>query len=174
MNAFLNPRNGASLTNIIDVTAHSINLFQENEQPNNINDMFIPKTDISIAEPIQVQMDELGNKYVQVYQFIGATNDEKAGGLGSLLNYMNENRFSKDDPAINGHRYHITKQQYNEETHNTYNIDNTKTYNIKNNIYTYEHYYNKTHIVNINVTNNISKQTLYIIMHMYSILILLF
>ena len=32
MNAFLNPRNGASLTNTIDVTAHSISLFQENEQ----------------------------------------------------------------------------------------------------------------------------------------------
>ena len=29
MNAFLNPRSGASLTNIIDVTAHSISLFQE-------------------------------------------------------------------------------------------------------------------------------------------------
>ena len=36
MNAFLNPRNGASLTNIIDVTAHSVSLFQENEQLNNI------------------------------------------------------------------------------------------------------------------------------------------
>ena len=29
MNAFLNPRNGASLTNIIDVAAHSISLFPE-------------------------------------------------------------------------------------------------------------------------------------------------
>ena len=37
MNAFLNPRNGASLTNIIGVTAHSISLFQENEQPKNTN-----------------------------------------------------------------------------------------------------------------------------------------
>ena len=36
MNALLNPRNGASLTNIIDVTAHSVSLFQENEQLNNI------------------------------------------------------------------------------------------------------------------------------------------
>ena len=27
----LNPRNGASLTNIIDVTAHRISLFQEND-----------------------------------------------------------------------------------------------------------------------------------------------
>ena len=39
--------------------------------------------------------------------------------------------FSKDDPAINEHRYHITKKQYNEETHNIYNTDKTKTYNIR-------------------------------------------
>ena len=30
---FLNPRNGASLTNIIDITAHSISLVHGNEQP---------------------------------------------------------------------------------------------------------------------------------------------
>ena len=53
MNAFLNPRNGASLTNIIDVTAHSTSLFQENEQPKDINEIFIPQTSISIAEPIK-------------------------------------------------------------------------------------------------------------------------
>ena len=55
MNAFLNPHNGTSLTRIIDLTAHSISFFQENEPPKNINDMFIPKTDILIAEPIDVQ-----------------------------------------------------------------------------------------------------------------------
>ena len=44
---------------------------------------------------------------------------------------MNENVFSKDDPAIHEHHYHITKKQYNEETHNTYNIDETNIYNIK-------------------------------------------
>ena len=36
MNAFLNPRKGASLANIIDVTAHSISLFQANAQPKDI------------------------------------------------------------------------------------------------------------------------------------------
>ena len=126
MNALLNPRNGTSLTNIIDVTAHSISLFQENEQPKNINDMFIPKTDISIAEPIEVQIDELGNNMIQMYQLIGIINDEKAGGLESLLNYVNENLFGKDDPAINEH-HNIIEKQYNEETHNIYNIDKTKT-----------------------------------------------
>ena len=66
MNAFLNPRNGASLTNIIDATAHSISLFQENEQPKNINGMVIPKTGISIAEPIEVQIDELGHNTIKM------------------------------------------------------------------------------------------------------------
>ena len=52
--------------------------------------MFIHKTGISIAEPIEVQIDELGNHTTQMYQFIGITNDEKAGGLEPLLNYVNE------------------------------------------------------------------------------------
>ena len=44
MNAFLNPHNnGPSLTGIIDATAHSISLFQENEPPKNVNDILIPK-----------------------------------------------------------------------------------------------------------------------------------
>ena len=38
-------------------------------------------------------------------QFIGPINDEKVGGLESLLNYMNENFFTKDDPAVNEHHY---------------------------------------------------------------------
>ena len=50
MNSFLNPHNnGPPLTGVIDVTAHSISLFQENEPPKNIIDMFIPKRYISIA-----------------------------------------------------------------------------------------------------------------------------
>ena len=44
MNSFLNQNNGLSLTGIIDVTAHSISLFQENV-PKNVNDIFIPKND---------------------------------------------------------------------------------------------------------------------------------
>ena len=57
-----------------------------------------------------------------MYQLIGIINDEKVG-LESLLYYMNENFFSKDGPAINEHRNHITKKQYNEETRNIYNVD---------------------------------------------------
>ena len=146
MNSFLNPRNTISLTGIIVVTAHSISLFQENppgQQPKNINDIFIPKSDISVAEPYDVVIDELGNNVITMYQFIGDINDTKVGGLESLLNYMNENFFSKDDPAINEHHYHITKKQYNEETNNIYNIDKSKTFNIKNNRYTEEQFYNK-------------------------------
>ena len=44
MSSFLNPHNnGPSLRGVIDVTAHSISLFQENESPKNIIDIFIPK-----------------------------------------------------------------------------------------------------------------------------------
>ena len=110
MNSFVNPHNSTSLTGIINVTAHSISLFQENEPPKNIEGIFIPKSDISIALPYDVIFGELGNNVISMYQFIGDINDTKAGGLESLLNYMNENFFSKDDPAINEHHYHITKK----------------------------------------------------------------
>ena len=73
-----------------------------------------------------------------MYQFIGDINDTKAGGSESLLNYMNENFSTKDE-----HHYHITNQQYNEETNNIYNIDKSKTFNIKNNIFLNEQYFHK-------------------------------
>ena len=133
MNSLVNPHNSTFLTGIIDVTAHSISLFQENESPKSINGTFTPKNDISTAEPYDVIIDELGNNVTTMYQFIGDINDEKVGGLESLLNYMNENFHSKDNPLINEHNYHITKKQYNEEANNIYNIDKSKTFNIKNN-----------------------------------------
>ena len=110
MNALFNPRNGTILTNSVDVTAQSMSLFQENEQPKNINKMFIPQTSMSIPEPIDVQIDELGKHIITMYQLIGIISDEKVPGLESILNYMNDSFFSKDEPAINEHHYHITKK----------------------------------------------------------------
>ena len=43
-----------------------------------MNTTFIPKTEISIAEPIEVQIDELGNNTTQVYHLIGIINDKKS------------------------------------------------------------------------------------------------
>ena len=127
MNSFVNPNNnGPSLTGVIHVTAHSISIFQENEPPKNIMDIFIPKSDISTALPYDVIIDELCNNVITMYQFIGDINGTKVAGLESLLNYMSENFFTKDDPAINEHHYHITKKQYNEETNNIYNIDKNR------------------------------------------------
>ena len=87
-------------------------------------------------------------------------------GLESILNYMNENFFCKDDPAINEHHSHITKNRYNKETHNVYNIDKTQKYDIENNRYTDEHYYNKEQTVNKNMTDKIGNKH-YLIMDMY-------
>ena len=81
MKAFLNPRNGASLTNVIDVTAHSICLFQENEQPRNVSEIFIPQTSTSIAEPIGAQINELDNNVITMYQLIGIINDAKSSRI---------------------------------------------------------------------------------------------
>ena len=74
-------------------------------------------------------MTYVSSTIITTYQLIGIINDESAPGLESIWNYMNEN-YSKDEPAINEHLYHITKKQCNEETHNIYNIDKTKTHNI--------------------------------------------
>ena len=157
MNSFLTPHNGPSLTGVIDVTAHSISFFQENSPPKNIEDIFIPKSDISTALPYDVIIDELGNNVISMYKFIGAINDTKVG-LESLLNYMNENFFSKDDPAINEHHYHITKKQYKEETDNIYNIDKSKTFNIKNNRFSNEQDFHKRQNINNSIINNLTKK----------------
>ena len=89
MNAFLNPHSGTSLTGVIDLTAHSISLFQENEPPQNIKDIFIPYSNTSKAEAIDVQIDALGDNICTMYQFIGEIND-KVGGLESFLKYMSD------------------------------------------------------------------------------------
>ena len=117
--------------------------FKNNAPPNYINDIFIPNSDISTAEPYDVIIDELGNNVITMYQFIGDINDTKVGGLESLLYYMNEHFFSKDEPAVNEHHYHITKKQYTEETNNIYNIDKSKTFNIKNNRFRNKQYFHK-------------------------------
>ena len=62
----------------------------------------IHNTDISIAEPIDVQINELGNNIIQMYQLIGTSNGEKVPGLESILNYMNENLLAKmNQPSTN-------------------------------------------------------------------------
>ena len=69
------------------------------------------KNTIRIAGPYDVQIDEMGDNIIQMYQFIGDINDTKVAGLEPLLSYMNERFFSKDEPAVNEHHYHITKKQ---------------------------------------------------------------
>ena len=97
MNSFLNPHNRTSLTGIIDVTANSISLYDEdtNDEPKNIKGIFMSQSNISRSEPYDVQLDELGNNIITMYQFIGPINDTKVGGLESLLNYMSENFLAK-------------------------------------------------------------------------------
>ena len=72
--------------------------------------------------------------------------------------------FTKDGPAINEHRYHINKKQYNEDIQNIYYIDKSKSYNIKNHIYIYiytdDHYYIKKQFINNSIINNIIKKNI--------------
>ena len=91
MNSFVNPNNGTSLTGIIDVTAHNIYLFQRDGTVKHILDILFPYGDIAIAELVDVQINELGNNVIQLYQFVGDINDKRVPGLESILNYINEN-----------------------------------------------------------------------------------
>ena len=84
MNSFLNTH-GTSLTGIVDITANSISLFQDNGPPNNIEDIFMKVILVRIAEPYDVQIDENCN-VIQMYQFLGDINDTKVAGLESILN----------------------------------------------------------------------------------------
>ena len=79
MNAFLNNRNNASLTGVIDLTANSISLYDQSvsSKPENIKNIFTPISNISVAEPVEVQIDELGQNVITMYQFIGDINDKK-------------------------------------------------------------------------------------------------
>ena len=130
--------NGPSLTGVVDIIANNISLFQDNGSTKNINEIFIHKSDISIAEPQDVIID--GTNVITMYQFVGDIDDTKVAGLESILNYINENFFSKDAPAVNEHHYHITKKQYNEDIHNIYNIYKSKTFNTKHDIFLTEQY----------------------------------
>ena len=77
----LQNNNGTSLNGIVDITAHSISLFDEaNESPQNIKDTFMNNNKISIAEPYDVQIDETGNNFITMYQFTGDINDTKVAG----------------------------------------------------------------------------------------------
>ena len=90
MNSFLAPNNRTSLTGIIDFTAHNIYLIQEDGTVKNILDISFPYGDIAVAGLADVQLNDLG-PVTQMYQFIGDINDERAPGLESILNYINEN-----------------------------------------------------------------------------------
>ena len=69
MNSFLNPHNGTSLTGVIDIPAHSISLYDEtvSKEPGDIKDIFIPKSNISVAESYDVQIDESGDNVTTMY-----------------------------------------------------------------------------------------------------------
>ena len=81
---------------------------------------------------------------------------------------MNENFFSKGDPAINEHHYHITRQQYNQDftTHNTYKVDKSKSYKTNNRNFNDNNFYAKKQfttnkLTNYLTTNNITTQEIF-------------
>ena len=63
------------------MTAHTISLFQD-ETPTNIFELLINQNNISTAEPVEIQIDELGNNVFTMYEFVGDINDNNVPGLG--------------------------------------------------------------------------------------------
>ena len=95
-----------------------------------------------------------------MYQFLGDINDTKVAGLESLLSYIHENFFSKDQPAVNNHNYHITRKLYNQDfsTHNIYNVDKSKSYKTINHNFIDNNLYGKKQLINNDITNYITKK----------------
>ena len=96
-----------------------------------------------------------------MYQYTEDINDTKVGGLGPLLNYMNENLFNKDEPAVNEHHYHITRKHHNQDfsTHNIYNVDINKSYTTNNHNLHDNNFYDKQQLVTNSLTNYITKES---------------
>ena len=159
MKAYLRPRNHTFLNNTIGVHAHSISLFQE-EKLINIFELLMNQNSISIAEPVEIQIDELGNNGFTMYGFVGDINDNKVPGLESILNYINDSFFAKNEGAVNQHNYNTTKDNYFQDfaTYISNKINESKTYNIKNHRYTDNHSYNKKQNVTNNITNNVNER----------------
>ena len=63
----------------------------------------ISPNNISIAEPVEIQIGESGNYVITMYQFVGEINDKQVPGLEPILNSINNNFYTKDDSAINQH-----------------------------------------------------------------------
>ena len=136
MNANIIPRNHTSFKNTIGITARSISLFQE-EKLTNIFELVINQNIISIAEPVDIQKNELGNDVITMYQLVGDIDDNKVQGLESILNYITNNFHTKDDSAINQHNYGTAKKNYFQDfaTYNSNKVDKSKTCNIKTHVY---------------------------------------
>ena len=141
MSACLDPRNGSSLTGITDVTAHSVSLFQKNNLRISMTYLSFKQV-FKIAEPIDVQIGELGDK--------------------SILNYMNESLFSAKIPSYKrtslSHKpRNTTYTKCIELIHIILEITCTPMdiITIKNNI------------VTNNITNDIGKQKHHLIMKVY-------
>ena len=81
-------------------------------------------------------------------------------GLESLSNFMGEKYYSKDEPAVNEHRYHTTRKQYNQDftKHNIYNVDKSKSYKTNNRNFNDNNFYNRNQLITNNLTNYITKR----------------
>ena len=84
-------------------------MFQRDGTVKHILDILFPYGYIAIAELVDVQINEICNNVIQLYQFVGEINDKRIPGLESILNCINESCLNKADPAVNGHSYYITK-----------------------------------------------------------------
>ena len=62
-----NKYNSVSLTGVIDLQVHSLSLYDENDEPQNIKGTFINKKNISKAEPVDVIIDAFGNMVIIMY-----------------------------------------------------------------------------------------------------------
>lgn len=85
-------------------------LFHQEEELTNIFGLLTSQDNISIAELVEIRIDEAGTNVSTMYQFVGGIHDNRGPGLEGILNCINDIFYTAYDSAINQHNCNISKK----------------------------------------------------------------
>ena len=137
------PNDSASLTNRVDLVANSISRYTHTDDDvQNINDLFLPYTDIAVVQEETVNVGG-GYHYTRVVFNENEVDDWHVPSVLSMVSYLDDNYLKKGDSSAAGYRK--TLNVVHQEVHDTqvkkkYSINNTikrvpMIINIENNFY---------------------------------------
>jgi len=136
-NAFLNPNNKLSLTNLINITADSIRLINidsnNEEQITNVLDLFLLMSNVETSYPIAIFLGGGNFYYEQTFIYNDDTHCPTTKGI---TDWVESKFWAKTEATTLNNTYNITDNHYNQIlqennfTHKTTkNINKTNYYN---------------------------------------------